>query len=1239
MRDILTALAGLVIVLLTAALVAPPLIDWDLRRAEVEAALSRAAGAPIETAGPIEVRLLPSPRLGVGRLVIGGSGEDAAALVADDVVAEIELAPLLRGQVRFSAGYAADAQIRIPTRGDAGLRLPGALAPGAETATTFAFEDLRTDALTIVAVSPEMGARRWLTLDDVRLSADALGGPYRIDGVADGLSFRLVTGRFDADGAMPMRFLAGEEGPVRFDAEAALTLTDAGGGFFAAALAGEGRMIVAPPEPDAAPMVVETGFETAPGGVALADLSIETGDAATGARLEGSGFVRLDDPRVRLALTSRRIVAERMLESPLGRALTATAQGALPVPVALDLTVDSLSVLGEEIAGVRLDVVADGDTLAVREATATLPGEAALGFLGEVALEDPPVVDGRVSLNVADSARLARFLRRAGLDGPGLGLLDGQPIDLNADIVLRRDLVALSDLRLAAGDAALTGALRYQPGEAGARPTLEAQIAADGLDVARLPQLSALADLPSELDVALIIDAEDVRFEGLEGAGRIQARLESRGEGILVDTLEISDLAGADVSVSGRIDEDGAGRIEGRLQAVEAEPLIALLGRVAFGDAVDVIPAFIREGGLDVALTVERFADAANGAQPGLRTAIEGTAAGGPISAQWLTLDGRTERLEVELSTDDTRRWLDVESPLVAGEPSLVTLTLGRSGPDRFVARIAGEMAGLRLSTPRPLALDAIDFSPLDGEIVLASADVRPALALLGGRVAADEPVPANLRASLSREGLETTLQAGGTVAGQSVRADLTWPLGGDPQGEIRLERLSLPWLAETLAIGDVLEAERDTLWSREAFAALGRPLERGGATVTVDALALGRGYVAREARFGLALTRDGFTITGLEGAFADGRIAADLTLRRPTAEQASIVGEASLADLALSEIAPELAIDGRLTGTVDFGGVGGSVAEVVGALAGEGRVTIADLVVPGADPGAIGRGLERALREEDPLGGRRIDTFVGAALDEAPFRAQAVEAPATLVSGVLNLSPVRVDADGAQGAAGGFEGVAALDLRSLTLDIRGFLRSPAAPQGWEGPDPMIGYALAGPIGGLARTIDVGPLTNGIAAIVLQRELARIEAFEREASERQRRIDQARMLELRRERAEAWREEVARRRAEEIRRRGAVEQSRREAEARSVEALAEERVRRAAEAERLRLEEEARRAAEAERLRSEEEARRAAEEAEQEPPPAEDARPAEAPALPTFDQDAIRRIIENGGPPTPAPTL
>ncbi|WP_029029320.1 hypothetical protein [Salinarimonas rosea] len=1246
MRDILTALAGLVIVLLTAALVAPPLIDWDLRRGEVERALSRAAGATIRTEGPLDVRLLPSPRLSVGRLSIGGADRGAASLAAVDVVAEIELAPLLRGEVRFSSGRAAAAAIRVPTRGDEGLRLPAAFAPGTEGGARFAFDDLRADTLAVVAVSPEGEERRWLDIADVRLSADALGGPYRIDGVAEDLPFRLATGRFDVERVMAMRFQAGEDGPVRFDAQGALALAPSGGGFWTATLSGEGRMIVAAAEPDAAPLVIETAFATAGRGVSLGELSIEAGDAGSGTRLEGEGFVALDDPRLSLDLATRRLVAERVIDSPLGAALAAAADGRLGLPVDLDLAADSVALLDEEISSLAVSLTTAGDRLLVRSAAAVLPGDARARFSGEVGLDGPPSADGRASLVTQDGARLARFLRRSGVEGPLVDLLDGQPLDVAADVVWRDDLVALSSLRLAAGDTALTGTVRWDAEGPGGRPALSAQIAADGLDVARLPQLSALSDLPRALDVDLVLDAEDVRFEGAEGAGRIRARLRSEGEGIEIETLEISDLAGAEVSVSGRIGEDGAGRIEGRLAAVEAEPLIALLGRVAFGEAMALIPGFLREGALDVALTVERLAEARGAAAGGLRTAIEGTAAGGPIAARWLTLDGRTERLELELSTADVAGWLGAEggaavAETIAGEPALVALTLGRSGPDRFVARVTADVAGLRLDTSRPLVLDAIDFAPIGGEVDLVAQDLRPAFALLGGRIVAEAPVPATLRASIRREGVETLLEAGGNIAETSVRIDATLPPDGPPRAEIRTARLSLPWLVEALALGDVLEG-RDATWSREAFAALARPLERGSATVIVPQLSLGRGYVAEGARFDVALERDGIAITGLEGALADGRIAADLTLSRPAAERASIVGEASLADLALSQLAPDLAVEGRLTGTIGFGGSGGSIAEVVGALAGEGQMTITDVVVPGADPSAIGRGLDRALAEEDPLGGRRIDTYVSAALDEGPLRVDAVEAPVTLVSGVLGLSPVRAEA-----AGGDFEGAVALDLRALTLEIRGFLRGKDSPQGWEGPAPMIGVTLAGPIGDLARTVDVGPLTNGIAAIVLQRELARIEAFEREASERQRRIDEARMLELRRERAEEWRVEAERRRREEIRERGAAEEARRDAELRSLEALTQERARQAAEAEERRrlaeedarraadeearrvAEEEARRAEEEEARRAAEEARRAAEEAAREPPPV-DAPPPTSGARPepaTFDADALRRFL------------
>lgn len=1195
MRDILTALAALVILALTAALVVPPFVAWEDHRADLEAALSRAAGARIETAGAIDLRLLPSPRLAVDRLRIGAPVPGAARLDAERAVVELELAPLLRGEARFSSGRAASAEIRLPTGGGdaSGIGLPRALGPERGPGAAFTFEDLRADRLAILVAPADAPARTLVVIDEALVSVQALGGPYRLEGVADGLPFRLVVGSFAPDGTAQTRFVAGFEGPLRIEAEAMVALDPAIDEFHPVRLAGEARLVLAGAAGTAAGagaavadpdrLAIATAFETRPGAVALSDLSIESGTPGTGARLEGGGRIDLAAPRLALDLAARRIVVDRLMEGPLGGMIARGAAGALPIPLALTLAVDAVSVAGEEITDVAADLDLSGSAVSVSAARATLPGQALATYAGEVALLPDLRLSGRAELAAPDGARLARFLRRVGVEGPPVALLDGSSLDLAADVVLAPDVVALSNMRLAAGEAALTGALRFTPAEVAGRALLEAQIAARGIDVARLPRLPALAAMPQGLDLAVTIDAADVRFEGGEGAGRIQASLASRGDGLVVDTLDITDLAGADVAVSGAIAEDGSGRIEGTLVARSAAPLIALVGGVAFGDATRLIPAFLREGDLDVALTLERLAQADG--RTGLRTGINGIAAGGPIDAQWLTVEGRTERVDIALSTDETRTWLDVDHPLVAGRPSLLTLTLGRSGTDRYSGRIVADIAGTRITTTRPLVLDAIDLAPYDGELDLGTADLRPLLALLTGRSMAEREAAAEMRASLSREGADVRLQALGSVAGERFSLDVAAPPGGTPEGTLRTSRLSLPWLAGALVLGEGGSSEPGGIWSREAFRPVPPlPFARLALTIEADRLELAEGLAASQGRLALSVLRDGIGIDEIDAALADGRIAGTLAIRRPTPETASVVGTIALADVALAAEATRA----RATGEIAFGGSGGNPAELVGALAGQGRIALSDVVVERADPAGILRGVERALEEEDPLGGRRLQGFVAGALDEGALAAPGADAPATLVAGILSLSPLAIEAP----TGGGLSGTASLDLRSLRLDLGGFLRSPAAPIGWDGPPPAIGYALRGPLDALVREIDVGPLTNGLATIVLERELARIEAFEREASERARRLGELRLAELRRARADAWAVELGRRRAEEADRRAAEEAARRDAERLSLEALAEEEARRAAEAEA----EAARRLAEEIRRLAEDEARRLAEE-------------------------------------------
>jgi hypothetical protein len=245
-------------------------------------------------------------------------------------------------------------------------------------------------------------------------------------------------------------------------------------------------------------------------------------------------------------------------------------------------------------------------------------------------------------------------------------------------------------------------------------------------------------------------------------------------------------------------------------------------------------------------------------------------------------------------------------------------------------------------------------------------------------------------------------------------------------------------------------------------------------------------------------------------------------------------------------------------------------MSSLVANLAGAGDLRFAPLVAANADPAAIERGLARVLRESDPLVTTRLEAVMTEELNRGPLRAQDVAGAATLVGGVLRINPLI-----AQAGEGTWQGGASLDIRTLNVETRGTLTARSAPKGWTGTPPYIGLGWRGPVSGATREIDAGTLVNGLAAVVLQRELEKIEAFEADIHERTR-LNQRRDLERARERAQREAEDAARRAeeaaarqaAEEAARKRAVEESARRAEEAAARRAAEEARHRADEARR-----------------------------------------------------------------------
>ena len=124
MRYVLTIIAVALVAVMSAALVAPMLIDWSAHRAEIEARLRAITGANVSLTGPVEVRLLPTPYLALGAGSLSAPGPDGPKLSFDSARLELALVKLTSGQIRFS-DISLDKPVLAIVRGSDGApRLP-----------------------------------------------------------------------------------------------------------------------------------------------------------------------------------------------------------------------------------------------------------------------------------------------------------------------------------------------------------------------------------------------------------------------------------------------------------------------------------------------------------------------------------------------------------------------------------------------------------------------------------------------------------------------------------------------------------------------------------------------------------------------------------------------------------------------------------------------------------------------------------------------------------------------------------------------------------------------------------------------------------------------------------------------------------------------------------------------------------------------------------------------------------
>ncbi len=1129
MRDILTIIASIVILILAVAVAAPPFVDWEAHRDGIDRMISRASGTVAHTEGNIGIRLLPSPRIKLDRLRLGGKTPDSPSLTADFVRAEVALMPLLQGNVRFTETRVGRADIRVPVSGDGKWSLPPDLVSGSGRSREWSIDSLIVGHLLVTTQKPSTGRTDQVFAENVHIEGQKLIGPWRVEGTTANVPFRMVTGELGQDRSVQVKLAGGGDIYPRFDVDARLALDEGSGETAAPKVSGKAKVLFGPPAQVAAagipiPITVETEFRTGAGAVELGPLSLEAGEGGASLRMTGEGRIGLNDPRISLKLEGRRLDADSFILSSNGQDfMSRLRQWSLPpitVPLDLDLKINSIGLAQEELSNANLRLSLERGRARLHRIEFTAPGETRVALEGELGLTTQGGVNGKVALASQASDRLARYMDRLGLKSPFLKVFDGRPVEASSDIAFANPVLSFNRMRLKVGDAITTGNVRYTAPEAGGRGRLEAQVAIQNLNLDQLPQVSSVFEATQNLDVGFILDARGVSAGKSPDTGRISARILSDGPALVVETLDIVDLAGANARVRGRIAPDGSGQITGKVTAQRAAPLVDLLGSVWIGGISKLVPYFLREGSLDVDVATERVAPPPGSSELRLRTIATGKAAGGAFEGQVDSVDGRTENLNIALSVENTGKWVNRANVTGLNRPSKIDLRGTRVGSGLFNVTIGGEIAGMLVRTNRPFSLSADDDVVDSGEAEVTSLDITPFLFLLGDGAGVSPPVPAKARVTLGRERDASLLDVTGQVAGNAIQARLSVRSRSEIGGEVSVDRLSLPWLVAALALNVPGDPNATAIWSTTRFGQSGRLVSGGQVAFRAGTLDLGRGLQASRASFTVEAQPDGIAIRNLDATLGKGQLAGSATITRQGA-LATIVGEGTARDVPLWAVTGSTPFEATLSGGLKFGSAGESLSGLVASLGGAGEWTLTNLRVPSADPSAFGRTLSRLLKEDEPLAEGKAETILGMELGRAALAASSVKTSAALVGGLLRLSPFVID-----GGSASWQGAVGYDLKTLELDARGFLTAKTSPEGWAGAPPSVGLNWRGSLAAPVRDVDAGPFRNGVAAIVLKRELEKIEAFEKAAVERQRQIEK--QQEAERQRAKAAAEEAAR---------------------------------------------------------------------------------------------------------------
>lgn len=1216
-------IGGLLVLVLTAALVAPYFIDWTGYRADFEREASAILGRSVKVQGEARARILPFPSVTFTDVAVGGGSGGEPAMTVEEFSMDAELAPFMRGEFLIFDMRLVRPKVTVAV--DADGRIDWAMRPSSPfNPAQIAIEKLTITEGQVRIRHAASGRDHLLSEVNTEISAKSLDGPWRVEGSLriDGMrtAIGLSTGKVDEKGAVRLSVKAVpaiypitvvSDGDVRVEDGAAQYA-----GTFriearddAKKVAGQGEAVPKNAKAEPPAWRVNGKLQLNHARLAFDEFRFETGPLNDPYVADGAAFIDLGKtPRFEVNATGAQVRFDEAVgagNGPQGLTLkerVAAVRAALldlpkpSIPGLIDVDLPAVVAGDTTIRDVKLQAEPVTEGWNLKTLSASLPGRTTLEGSGLLRSgENDFGFTGSMLLAVAQPSGFAAWLSKD-VD-EAIRKLPAAGFKAKVDLTQTRQ--SFSDLELILGTAKFRGEIENDE-PADAEPSMRVALTGDALDVDGLAAFASLfvSDTGNERLAGRAIDikvkAGPVKASGLT-AESVDTALRVHDGTLEIDRLSIGGLSGgATISATGKV-TDFANRPEGSLDAsivsVDLAPVIGSLAAQYPGNKVLVelderaraYPGLFEDSEIDFVGNAARNDDGSSG----IAISANGKAGG---TAFTLTASGNgaldaAEKAPLKLSFSAEN---EDAGPLMALY-GLPTLPLGLTGGGQTQFTAEGTIAdGLR---------STLDFT---GQDMQASFDGK--LQVINGVGAAKGAVrieAADLEPWLMTTGLSFPGMGLGTPV--SLGADIDYgnhllvvsningeiadgPVSGDINAEMKE---GMPHLTGALAmdafdlapiaamvVGDAALQPADGAWPSVPFQSKAVLPFTADLDLTFGSVSAGLFGQVEDAHLGAAVASDGIRLFDVTGKLDGGQLSG-LFEAKNNAGSALVSTQFKLTGTDLGELLDGHGPAGKGDIGVSLSAAGKSVEALVASLSGSGTATLRDLKVAGVNADAFPALLEGADKIGRDIDAMRTAAFAPAIVSAGTLGAPPADIAFTVAAGVLRAPPITLDTGKAKVSSD-----LKVDFASGQIAALGSVTYAAGDDTLVGSEPTVGFAVEGPLAALSVRYDTEALAQFLTQRALEREQARVEALQASLIEKQRLRRETRYyasLQFERDKAA----EALRKAEEEARR--AAEEKRQAEEAAKAEAArrAEEAAKAAAEEERLKQEEAKRKAEEA----------------------------------------------------------